>query len=417
MNLEASTTGKRGLNKEIPIIIFSHFLIFSMNVSAKNLAMRFTSPLVQVFSALALVLLASAPTQAQNNQPPLGGQPAVPFMLIGPDSRANGMGDANTGMAEDLHAIHWNPAGLAFQYDRQVSLAFSRWLPQFNADLYYARGAYGQYVPALQSTIAVDFLLFNLGQFIRTDIQGRELGRFNSFEFAISGAIATQVTDDIGVGAAIKYIQSNLGATTDNVGGGLGQTVAFDISGMWRPLKLKLADVDLSDRFSVGVNIKNVGPSMRYNQFSDPLPMQARVGLAATLVRDEFNELNIAVDYAKQLVQRDSSIEGGFVQAIPAIFTAWGTREFEIAGGLEYWYDKTVALRGGYYFEPARVSNAIRNYFTVGVGVRFDIFQGDFSYIIPTQVNNPLGNTLRFSLIVNFRDGKQLLGIKPEGKK
>ncbi|MCS6808380.1 MAG: PorV/PorQ family protein [Candidatus Kapabacteria bacterium] len=390
------------------------FLELSMDTLAMYHTMRFVALMKQALTVLIGVCCTwvYAIAQGTSNLPPLGGQPAVPFMLIGPDSRANGMGDANTGMAEDLHAIHWNPSGLAFQYDRQISLAFSRWLPQFNADLYYARGAYGQYVPALQSTVAVDFLLFNLGQFIRTDIQGRELGRFNSFEFAISAAIATQITDDIGIGGAVKYIQSNLGATTDNVGGGVGQTAALDISAMWKPLKFKVADLDLGDRFSLGVNLKNMGPAITYNQFADPLPVQARIGMAATLVRDEFNELNAVFDYAKQLVQRDSTIEGGFVQAIPAVFTAWGTREFEIAGGVEYWYDKTVALRGGYYFEPPRVRDAIRNYFTVGVGVRFDIVQGDFSYIIPVQVNNPLANTLRFSLIVNFRDGKQLLGIK-----
>lgn len=381
-----------------------------MKSSAKNLALRMKKRFAQRTAAFALTFLAVY--GAAQAQAPLGGQPAVPFMLIGPDSRANGMGDAGTGMAEDLYAIHWNPAGLAFQYDRQVSLSFSRWLPQFNADLYYARGAYSQYVPGLQSTIAVDFLLFNLGKFVRTDIQGRELGTFNSFEFALTGAIATQVTDDIGIGATIKYIQSNLGATADNVGGGLGQTVAFDISGLWKPLKLKIGEADLSDRFSIGVNLKNLGPSMRYNQFSDPLPMQMRFGLASTLVRDEFNELNMVLDYAKNLVRRDET-GPGFDPVIPALFTGWGTREFELAGGLEYWYDRTVALRAGYYFEPARVSNAIRNYFTVGLGVRFDIFEGDFSYVLPTQVNNPLANTLRFSLVVNFKDGKQALGIKP----
>ena len=385
-----------------------------MKSSAKNLALRMNTRFVLRCALQAAALVAALLTvyESAQAQAPLGGQPAVPFMLIGPDSRANGMGDANTGMAEDLNAVHWNPAGLAFQYDRQVSLAFSRWLPQFNADLYYARGAYSQYVPGLQSTIAVDFLLFNLGQFVRTDIQGRELGRFNSFEFALTGAIATQVTDDIGIGAGIKYIQSNLGATADNAGGGVGQTVAFDISALWKPLKLKIGEADLSDRISFGVNLKNLGPSMTYNQFSDPLPMQMRFGLAGTLVRDEFNELNFAVDYAKQLVRRDS-VGVGFDRVIPAIFTGWGTREFELSGGLEYWYDRTVALRAGYYFEPARVSNAIRNYFTVGLGVRFDIFEGNFSYVLPTQVNNPLANTLRFSLMVNFKDGKQLLGIKP----
>ena len=57
--------------------------------------------------AFCLGLATPNSASAQSNLPPIGGQPAVPFMLIGPDSRANGMGDANTGMAEDLNAVHW----------------------------------------------------------------------------------------------------------------------------------------------------------------------------------------------------------------------------------------------------------------------------------------------------------------------
>jgi Type IX secretion system protein PorV len=340
------------------------------------------------------------------------GGAAVPFITIGPDARASGMGDLGTGVADDLNAIHWNPAGLAFQYDRQIGLSFSSWLPQFNAGLSYNRLNYAQYWSAIQGTFAVDILVFNLGEFIRTDVNGRETGRFRSFEYTINAAYATQLNDDLGIGLGVKYIESNLGESASAGGGGIGRTGALDVSLLYKPLKLKIADMDLSDRFSLGVNLRNIGPSVTYNQFADPLPTQMRFGLATTFVRDEYNDLKFAADFTKLLVNRRTD---GTFDAVPVnLITGWATPSFELAGGLEYWYDRTIALRTGYYFEPNQVGN--RNYFTMGFGVRFDIFEFNGSYIIPTQTNHPLANTLRVSLIVNFKNGKELLGIQKPSK-
>ena len=43
-----------------------------------------------------------------------GGQSAVPFLLLAPDSRAGGIGESGTGLADNSAAIFWNPAGIAF---------------------------------------------------------------------------------------------------------------------------------------------------------------------------------------------------------------------------------------------------------------------------------------------------------------
>lgn len=337
------------------------------------------------------------------------GGAAVPFITIGPDSRASGMGDVGTGLADDLNAIHWNPGGLAFQYDRQIGLSFSSWLPQFNAGLSYNRLNFAQYWNAVQGTVAVDLLVFNLGEFIRTDANGRETGRFRSFEYSANIAYATQLSDDFGLGIGAKFIVSNLGESAGTGGGGTGVSGALDIGLLWKPLKLKLADLDLSDKISLGMNIRNLGPSMTYNQFADPLPTQFRAGFATTLVRDEYNDLKFTADFAKILINRKT--DGSF-DAVPVVLaTGWSRPNFELAGGLEYWYDRTIALRGGYYYEPAVAGN--RQYLTIGLGVRFDIFEFNGSYIIPTESNNPLANTLRVSLLINFKNGKELLGIQP----
>src|SRR6202142_2086172 len=40
------------------------------------------------------------------------GTSGAEFLKIGPGARPAGMGEAFTGVADDIHAIYWNPAGL-----------------------------------------------------------------------------------------------------------------------------------------------------------------------------------------------------------------------------------------------------------------------------------------------------------------
>ncbi len=67
---------------------------------------------------------------------------------------------------------------------------------------------------------------------------------------------------------------------------------------------------------------------------------------------------------------------------------------------MEYWYDKQFAVRAGYFHEDRTKGN--RQFFTLGAGVRYNVFGLDFAYLIPTQQRNPLQNTLRFSLTFDF---------------
>ena len=54
---------------------------------------------------------------------------AVPFLNIGPDSRAGGMGEVGVAVADDANAQHWNPAALSFIDNRLgLSMSYSPWL-------------------------------------------------------------------------------------------------------------------------------------------------------------------------------------------------------------------------------------------------------------------------------------------------
>ncbi len=331
------------------------------------------------------------------------GGAAVPFLLITPDSRASGMGDVGTAMTEDINAVFWNTGALAFNdASNQVALSFAKWLPQFNADLYYSYGTYGQYVEELGGTIAGSFIFMNLGEFTKTNENGQALGKFRSNEFCLGISYGTEVGKDVGLGVQVKYIQSNLApASAGTPGAGVGISSAFDIGVLWRPSDLSIFGEDLSNRLRVGANLQNFGPKMTYDRESDPLPTNLRVGVALTVLEDEFNKLTFTSDVMKLLVRRDGSNS----DPLPiSLVTSWERGGLETGFGMEYVYDKSVALRGGYFTEPAAAG--AREYFTLGAGVNYDIFRADFSYYITVEQNHPLGNTLRFSLIVDWgREG------------
>ncbi|GAB5465500.1 MAG: type IX secretion system outer membrane channel protein PorV [Candidatus Kapaibacteriales bacterium] len=337
------------------------------------------------------------------------GGAAVPFLTIAPDARAGGMGEANTGIADNLYAVHWNPAGLGFlrylnpdtEFDEdlmdfnQVALNFTPWLPQFNADLYYGTGTWGKYFEELNGTVAVDLKLIFLGEFQQTDETGQALGTFNSNEYAITLGYGTLLTEDLSLGINGKFIHSILGAVTgDNADAGNGISGALDIGLLWKPLDLPY----LEDKLSLGLNIQNVGPKMTYLSQSDPLPSMIRLGMGITPVRNEFSELTFGLDVAKLMVRR---YEDGSSDPVPRNFiTGFDNPGAEFSIGGEYWYMQTIALRAGYFYEPLGAGG--RNFYTFGAGFEYDIFQINLSFINTVEDNNPLANTLRFSFLINI---------------
>jgi len=75
--------------------------------------------------------------------------------------------------------------------------------------------------------------------------------------------------------------------------------------------------------------------------------------------------------------------------------------ELMYSAGLEYWYMKQFAIRAGYFDEHATKGN--RKYFTMGIGVKLNVLNFDFAYVVPTAGRqNPLANTLRFTLGFNM---------------
>ncbi len=392
---------------------------FFLNLKKDNLTME-DIPLIKAKTTIKLITiltlalsLSAGKLSAQNSAVQSS---AVPFLMIAPDARAGGMGEVGTAIADDVNAVYWNPGGLAFldyfdygyTFDdeetktpfRQVALSFSPWLPQFNADLYYSYGTIAQHFEELDGTVAFNLIFMNLGEFQRTLENSQKAGTFISNEFSIGFSYGTIIAPDLGFGFQLRYIQSNLTPTGGGVGGGesgTGISGGFDVGLLWKPSDLQVLGLDMEDRLALGVNLQNVGPKMTYVNEADPLPTNLKLGIAYDVVNDEFNKWTFAFDYTKLLVNRTRNGS----DPIPLSFvSSWENKAMEFAMGTEYWYEDVIALRAGYFTEPDNAG--ARKFWNFGAGVRYDIFQVDFSYINTIEENHPLANTLRFSLLADW---------------
>lgn len=348
------------------------------------------------------------------------GEAAVPFLLLAPDSRAGGIGESGSGLADNSAAIFWNPAGIAFLDGSELSITHSNWLPQFKLDLFYDYLTYRQYVPELEGSVTSSITYMNFGEFVRTGADSpEEIGRFRSFDAALTLGYATKVHPDWGLGFNFRLIHSRLSdqPTEQEQGSGVATSVSFDIAAMWRPSRLliPLLNEDIGNRFSMGINLSNLGPKIYYidRAQADPIPTNFRLGFAYKIVDEEFNSLIYTLDFSKLLVRKYP--DGSSDEFYKAIFTAWADkpiseelRDVVTSMGLEYWYgqpgDFLFALRSGFFYEDPSYGN--RKFITLGAGIRYDIYGFDFSYITTSVFkdgeNHPLSDTLRFTVLIGW---------------
>lgn len=347
---------------------------------------------------------------------------SVPFLQIEPDSRAAGMGNTGVAIADNASAVFWNPAGLAFQRGNQVSITHANWLPAFNADLFYDY-LVGKYYIEDIGTIGAHITFLNLGEQLRTDETGLEMGRFNSYEVAAGLSYGFELNENFSLGTGFRFVYSSL--ADGEVSGqkiNPGSTVGIDLAAMYRSNPFELGT--RQGTMNAGINLSNIGPGVQYtdNAQRDPLPTVLRLGWALTMDLDQegFNTLTFSNDISKIMARSElRELDGDEVyepmSVTRALFSSWSSfdrmngsemvtlnvlQQFMLGFGLEYWYNQQFALRTGYYYENPENGN--REFLTFGAGIRYNVFGVDFSYLYTLEEDHPLANTMRFSVLLNF---------------
>ena len=368
-------------------------------------------------------------------------QTAVPFMTITPDSRAGALGDVGVATSPDINSQNWNPAKYPFiESEGGIALSYTPWLRKLINDINLAY-LVGFYKFRDNQVVSGSLRYFSLGQIVFTDNYGTPQGIYVPNEFAIDAGYSRLLTDRFSGGIVFRFIRSDLTGGT-YVGGAeskAAMAVAGDLGFYYRNTDLILGDKDGTMAF--GVNVSNMGNKVSYTETSDKafLPINLRLGGSLTIEMDDYNTITFMADVNKLLVPtppiylEDSlghsvldetgewTIEYGHDPNVPtpvgmvhSFYDAPGVlmndgsrsifreeiNEIMIGIGTEYWYREQFAIRAGYFHEHETKGN--RKYFTIGVGLRLNVFALDFSYLVPVKQNNPLAKTLRFTLGFEF---------------
>lgn len=345
---------------------------------------------------------------------------AVPFLTITPDSRHGAMGDAGVATSPDANSQYWNPSKFAFAKERfGFALSYTPWLRQLVKDINLAYLS-GYYRLDDQQTLGASLRYFSMGDVLLTDQNGTSLANVHPNEFAFDLSYSRKLSENFSGGVALRYIRSDLSGGIGPETYVPGHAFASDISFYYHK---DLGDAN-DQSVAAGINLSNIGAKISYDdgQNKEFLPANLRLGATYSKEIDSNNSIAFSLDINKLMVPTPSASAGtistgGVVltgndsnaSVVSSIFSSFTDapggmkeelREINYSAGIEYWYNHLFAVRGGYFHESEFKGN--RKFLSTGLGLKMNICSIDVSYLIPVHQNNPLANTIRFTLLFDI---------------
>ena len=371
-----------------------------------------------------VILLVSATSIVQAQDPTINVvTSAVPFLRISPDARSGGMGDVGIATTPDANAAFWNLAKTPFNTSKGgISVTYTPWLKDLGLNDVYLASLSGFLKIDDDQAISSSLRYFSLGSIQFTDNLGNDLSSYRPREFAFDAGYSRKLSSNLSLGIALRYINSNLASGTINgVAYKAGSSVAADLS-------LFHSGIGASGSgLNYGVTLSNLGSKISYTSDAnqkDFIPANLGLGIAYTKAIDPTNKITFGLDIHKLLVPTPPLVgdSAGLVSyrskgVVSSWFSSFGDasggfseelKEFQASLGAEYWYNNQFALRAGYFYENPTKGN--RKYFTLGAGLKYSTYGLNFSYLLPSGSGvsrNPLSNTVRFSLVFDFAEGKK----------
>jgi hypothetical protein len=303
---------------------------------------------------------------------------------------------------------------------------------------------------------------FSLGEITFTDESGNIIRDDKPSEYEITGGYAFKTSRRTSVGLNGKFVYSNLtgGLPVAGVETKPGVAGATDISFTYSTDEAKIGST--RGTYNFGATINNVGNKIAYSSvssgFRDFLPMNLKIGNAFIADFDAYNKVTFSIDVQKLLVPtpptyevidgervmiagRDNNVGviSGMLQSFydaPGVVLTdevsgdylqnddgsyqikKGSRfveeltEINLATGIEWWYNDVFALRGGFFYES--LNKGARQFFNLGAGFKYNKFGIDISYLAALRRNNPLANTLRFTLRMTLGESTSSSSSAPE---
>lgn len=312
------------------------------------------------------------------------GTTAAPFLLISQSARATGMGSAFVGVANDVSAIFWNPAGLTKMEGTNVMFDHTIWIADIKYNFVAASYSLGD-----MGTIGVSYVGSNIGEMKVTTVEnpGGTGETFTANDVAISLAYAVQLTENFSIGFSPKFIYQSIwrmDATAFAMDMGVQYVTPFD--GMMLAMSISNLGTKMQMLGNSNLVLHDIDPLSSGNNGKIPayletnawaLPLNFRVGLAYNPVYNEKHKLTVAMDASHPSDNYES-----------------------VNLGAEYTYSDFISLRGGYkslFLVDSEES------FTAGFGIKQHMIGNvavmvDYAY----QYFGRLSDIQKFSLSVSF---------------
>ncbi|WP_257666807.1 type IX secretion system outer membrane channel protein PorV [Parapedobacter tibetensis] len=364
-----------------------------------------------------------APASAQTNHRTV--TTGASFLLLSPDARNAGVGEAGTGLEADANTLFVNPAKLAFADKMGISMSYTPWMRQLVEDehLSYLTGFFRL---TDRETLGLSIKYLDLGEANFRDEMGNMLTKYKPAEFAFDASYARKLGENFAMALTARYINSDLGVGNYN-GLQMDKAHAFAVDVSIYSERTFFRNHQFGRRFAWGVNLSNVGTKINYTKSKESfLPMNLRLGAGYALYNDPNNRLTLLMDVNKLMVptmpiyKQDeqgnitNEIEKGKDpdRSVPSalfssLFDAPGgfkeeLSEFTVSGGFEFSYYRQFFLRAGYFHEAPDKGN--RQHLSTGLGLRVSAFQLDMSYTMPMAKRYTVRNEFKATLSFNLGD-------------
>jgi len=281
------------------------------------------------------------------------------WLIIEPGGRPGGIGKTFTGVADTPEAAYYNCGGLALLEKNGVTVMHEPRGAGELKDMFmdYMAGAYRSKYGTFAGTVNYH----NMGKSDWLDDQGQFLGYLHSYGVAASAYWSYPLRPDLGLGAGFTYAYQHL---SDQAGGTLGLPLVSAGVLYKTPLKGLDAGLAFNDMWK---NRESEGKVYA-------APRQARLGLSYKALSTEKNDILVAADMSKLLMNFK---EADDENAEPKVDLSREISQAVYSGGIEYTYAKMVSVRGGYYYDFYGVLKGM----TLGVGFAYRGFGFDYSRI------------------------------------
>jgi hypothetical protein len=313
-------------------------------------------------------------------------QSGFQFLTVVSDARAAALGEAMTSLQLGSSALFFNPAGMATMtgfYD--VTASTNQWIADikhytFSVAINPFKGDYGVLGFSVQS---VDY-----GEFFGTRVNGASLqgyddtGIFKLHALALGVGYAKQLSEQFSVGAHIRWVRQNLGASEASAFVPSADTLrATDTISVRKKNVLTPFVFDFGTQFRTGIkslvfgmSVRNFSGEVTYAEESFQAPLEFTIGISMNLM-DLIGE--VPEDQSLYL-----SIDASHPRDHPE----------QVKFGLDYRWLNAISLRGGY------VSSTDESAFSFGLGVSQYGFAFDYAYTPFGVFNNVQRFTARFSM-------------------